>query len=460
MDVPVTEAPAAVRGPEIIARLDRLPRMARAHWLWLPLLGLLSLGDTADLNVLAYAAPAMRSHWGLSIGQIGNLTSLSMLGMFLGALIGGRLSDRFGRKRLIIAGSVLYAAASILCGVASNFAVLGVFRTLSGIGIQTVIGVLIVYVAEMYPARVRGRCQAGSLAIGLLGVPLIAFLAKLIIPLSPDAWRWVFVLGAVGLIPAIIGLFLLPESARWLVTAGRPEEADRIVNRLEGQYHGALPPAGPVPVTASALAPAPMASVPGRRLADLFRGSLRRATIVTTLTTVFGIVAFYGFSSWVPTLLVARGYSVGTALTISTVLSIAPPFGALAAMLVTDRWERKYVVAGFSVAIAVLMVIFALTGALWLTIAAGFLISLFLQSSAVTLYAYMPDVFPTRLRGFGSGLSNGIGRLAAVGGAALVAAIYAAAGFGAVFLTTAAFSAVTALVIAAFGENTRDRSLR
>ncbi|OLT00284.1 hypothetical protein BJF90_36015 [Pseudonocardia sp. CNS-004] len=110
--------------------------------------------------------------------------------------------------------------------------------------------------------------------------------------------------------------------------------------------------------------------------------------------------------------------------------------------------------------VAALMLVFALTNTLWLTIVVGFLITMFLQSNAVAIYAYLPEVFPTKLRGFGAGLSNGAGRLAGVGGAALIAVVYGVAGFEGVFLTTAAFSLVTAVVIGFFGENTRDRSLR
>ncbi|HWD05414.1 MAG TPA: MFS transporter [Amycolatopsis sp.] len=451
MDVPTTSVVPQTRGNELIARLDRLPRMSRAHWAWLPLLGLLSVGDTVDNYVLADAAPAMKGNWGLSLAQVGNLASLSMLGMFVGAVIGGRLSDRFGRKRIILSGTLLYAVSSILCGLAPNFAVLGLFRTLSGVGIQAVLGALIVYVAEMFPARVRGRSQAAVLGVGLLGVPLAAFAAKLIIPLDPHAWRWVFVVGALGLIPAVVGRSVMPESVRWLIAAGRDEEAARIVSRLESRYSGELPP----PVLVEAAAPPAKGKV-----AELFTGYQRRITIITMLTLVFGIVAFYGFNSWVPTLLVERGYSTDVALTITTMLSIAPPIGALAAMVVTDRWQRRRVLASVSLVAAALMVVFALTNVFWLTVVAGFSIALLLQANAVTIYAYLPEVFPTKLRGLGSGLSNGAGRLAGVGGAALVAAVYGLAGFQGVFLTTAAFYLLTAVVIGLFGENTRDRSLR
>ncbi|GAB3573443.1 MFS transporter [Amycolatopsis endophytica] len=450
MDVPTAAAVPRARGDELIARLDRLPRMSRAQWAWLPLLGLLSVGDTVDNYVLAYAAPAMKANWGLSIAQVGHLNSLSLLGMFVGALIGGRLSDRFGRKRIILGGTLLYALSSILCALAPTFALLGVFRALSGVGILAVIGALTVYVTEMFPARVRGRCQAAVLGLGLLGVPLAAFAAKLIIPLDPQAWRWVFVVGAFGLIPAAIGQFVMPESVRWLTAAGRDEDAALIVSRLESRYSGELP----APVLAERTAPAAKGKV-----AELFTGNQRRITIITALTLVFGIVAFYGFNSWVPTLLVERGYSTDVALTIATLLSIAPPIGSLAAMLVTDRWQRRYVLAGISLVVAALMVVFAFTDLLWLTAVAGFLITLLLQANAAAIYAYMPEVFPTTLRGLGSGLSNGAGRLAGAGGAALVAAVYGLAGFDGVFVTTAAFSLVTAILVGFFGENTRDRSL-
>jgi len=437
----------AVAG-RLAARLERLPRTTRSHRGWMAVLGVLFVCDLIDTNALAYAAPAIRAEWGLSVAQIGQLTSYTFLGMFAGAILGGRLADRIGRRPTVIWATVLYSVASLLCALAPNVAVLGVLRVITGVGIQAVTGVLIVYVAEMFPGASRGRCQALMLGIGLLGVPLAAGAARLIVPLSADAWRWLFIFGAIGLVPALVARFVLPESVRWAAVNGRLAEARNTVERLESQ----LP--GPLPEVAGSTA-----IHERKKPSDLFARGTRKRTVVATLTLVFAILGFYGFNSWIPTLLVERGYSTTEALSITTIFSIAPFAGALAGMLLADRFQRRTTMLALTAVIAALMLVFAFTGSYWLLVVSGFVATLLLQTNTAVLYAYLPEVFPTVLRGLGAGFANGLGRLAGFGNAFLIAAIAGALGFGGVFTATAVFILLAGLTVGLFGERTRGRRL-
>ncbi|MGW4587761.1 MFS transporter [Amycolatopsis thermoflava] len=432
----------------LAARMERLPRTTHSHRGWMVLLGSLFICDLIDTNALAYAAPAIQAEWGLSVGQIGQLTSYSFFGMFVGAILGGRLADRVGRRRTVVWATVLYSVASLLCALAPTVAVLGVLRVVTGVGIQAVTGVLIVYVAEMFPGASRGRCQALMLGIGLLGVPLAAGAARVIVPLSPNAWRWLFVFGAIGLVPALVARFVLPESVRWAVLNGRVAEATATVERLEAQSAHPLPEIVDVPVVHER-----------KRPAELFAHGIRKRTVVATLTLVFGILGFYGFNSWVPTLLVERGYSTTEALTITTIFSVAPFAGALVGMVLADRFQRRTTSMVLTAVIAASMLVFAFTGSHWLLVVSGFVVTLLLQTNTAVLYAYLPEVFPTGLRGLGAGFANGFGRLAGFGNAFLIAAIAGALGFGGVFTATAVFILLAGLTVGLFGERTRGRRL-
>ncbi|GAA1827055.1 MFS transporter [Pseudonocardia ailaonensis] len=442
-----TADPQAVAG-RLAARLERLPRTTRSHRGWMVLLGILFICDLMDTNGLAYAAPAIRAEWGLSVAQIGQLTSYSFLGMFAGGIIGGRLSDRLGRRRVLVWGTVVYSVASLLCAVAPNLAVLGALRILTGVGIQAVTGVLIVYVAEMFPGISRGRCQALMLGIGLLGVPLVAAAARLIVPLSPGAWRWLFVLGAIGIVPAVLARFLLPESVRWAAVNGRVDEARTTVERLESQIPGPLPEVA-----------ATTAIHEDKKASDLFAPGIRKRTIVATLTLIFGTLGVFGFTGWVPTLLVERGYSTAEALTITTIFSVGPPLGALFAMLLSDRFQRRTTSLVVTTIVAAMMLVFAFTGSYWVLVVSGFLATMLLQTNTAVVYAYLPEVFPTVLRGLGSGFANGVSRLAGFGNAFLIAAVAAAVGFGGVFTLTAVFILLCGVTVGLFGERTRGRRL-
>jgi len=433
----------------LAARLERLPRTTRSHRTWMVLLGILFICDLMDTNGLAYAAPAIRAEWGLSVAQIGQLTSYSFLGMFAGGIIGGRLSDRLGRRRVLVWGTVVYSLASLLCAVAPNLAVLGALRILTGVGIQAVTGVLIVYVAEMFPGVSRGRCQALMLGIGLLGVPLVAAAARVIVPLSPGAWRWLFVLGAIGIVPAVLARFVLPESVRWAAVNGRVDEARATVERLESELPGPLP----------AVAGTAPAIHEHKKASDLFAPGIRKRTVVATLMLIFGTLGVFGFTGWVPTLLVERGYSTAEALTITTVFSIGPPLGALSAMMVSDRFQRRTISLVVTSIVAASMLVFAFTDSYWVLVVSGFLATMLLQTNTAIVYAYLPEVFPTVLRGLGSGFANGFSRLAGFGNAFLIAAVAAAVGFGGVFTLTALFILLCGLTVGLFGERTRGRRL-
>ncbi|WP_197487774.1 MFS transporter [Rhodococcus sp. LB1] len=112
--------------------------------------------DTMDAAMLGHAVPALRAEWGLSISTIGFLSSTTFVGMMIGAVVGGRLADRVGRRPIILGSVVFYSVFSLATGLAPNVTSLAVFRALSGLGLQAMIGVRLVFVSEMYPKHLRG----------------------------------------------------------------------------------------------------------------------------------------------------------------------------------------------------------------------------------------------------------------------------------------------------------------
>lgn len=433
------------------ARLDRIPLATRSHRIWAALLCAVFLFELADLNTFAYVAPALRKHWGVDVGGIGLVTSAAFGGMFIGALIGGRITDRFGRKWVLIGSSAAYSLFSLASAFSPNLATLGVLRVLTGVGLEAMTVVGLIYVAEMFPAARRGRYQALILGVGLVGIPAMSWFARLVVPLGASGWRWVFVLGAVGIVAALAMVRLLPESVRWLDAHGRGEQAEHIVDGLERQARaavGELPETQPLPPT-----PEPA------QLRDLFTGPLRTRTLLLALVWIFGILGFYGFNAWVPTLLAAKGYNVVESLTYTAVLSIGAVPGALLAWPIIDRWERKNAIFVIEAAVALFVIIYGFVSSLPVVIVSGILVTLLLQMQTAFLYAYTPEVFPTRLRGLGTGFTNGIGRLAGAGGGVLVAAIYQSWGYASVFVYVAGCMLLVGGLVALFGVRTTGERL-
>ncbi|NMH96841.1 MFS transporter [Pseudonocardia acidicola] len=447
--------PAAGTGiVDLAARLDRIPVVTPTHRRWVGLLGLLFVFDLVDLNSFAYAAPALRSEWGLSIGGVGAITSAGFVGMFLGAIVGGRLSDRVGRRPVLIGAAFFYSLFSLLSVFSTGPWMLGALRVLTGFGLQAMTGVLLVWVSEMFPRSLRGRYQALLLAIGLAGVPIAAWVARLVVPMGHGAWRWIFVVGALGAVGGVIALRTLPESVRWRAGHGRtgdPRE-EELVAIMERQAEARTGEPLPAPVADRPI-------VPGR-LTELLRGATLRKTVVASLACVFLILSFYGFSSWVPTLLVERGYTTAQSLTYSSILAIAAVPGALLAMPIIDRFERKTVILGIEVVVAVLLLLFGLIDHPAAIIGCGFGAALLMQTGVATLYTYIAEVFPLHLRGLGSGIANGSGRLAGVLGGFGVAALYSGMGLTAVYAYIAIAALLMGLVMALLGTAPRTAGSR
>lgn len=288
------------------------------------------------------------------------------------------------------------------------------------------------------------------LALGLVGVPIAAAVSRAIIPLGPGSWRWVFVIGAAGALGAAVALRVLPESPRWQAAHSKGEQADWTVSKLEAEARAATGEELPTPV-------AEETTVTHGRVRDLITTGYGKRTLVASLLMIFAILGFYGFNSWIPTLLAERGYTVSQSLTYTLVLSVAAVPGALLAWPMVDRWERKNLLVLVATSIALLMIVFGLVPGIIGILIIGFVITLLLQTSIAIIYTYLPEIFPTQLRGLGSGTANSMGRLAGVAGSFIVAAVFSGIGFVAVFIYLAVAEIFMGCVVGVFGQKTTRR---
>jgi putative MFS transporter len=371
--------------------------------------------------------------------------------MFIGAVVGGRVADRLGRRRALIWSVLWFSAFSLLNAVAWNAASMAVARLLTGIGLSAMTVIAITYLSETMPRSHRGRMQGAALAIGLVGIPVMAFSARGVVPTGPDGWRFVFLFGALGAVGVVL-IARLPESPRWLLTHGRPDAAETALTAIEADVSK---DAGPL--TPPGAPPAEVTTEPDPRA--LFRGGLARRTWMLLAAWIFQTLGFYGFTSWVPVLLASHGFSLTKSLTFSALTTIGAIPGALCAWPVSDRFRRKAPCVAVSVLIAACGLAFGTSFNAVAIVVFGFAVSFFIQMFAALLYAYTPELYPTGLRNTGSGLAYGVGRLANIAGPPMVAAIYGSAGYGWVFVYIAACWVATALAIGVFGPATGDVAL-
>jgi putative MFS transporter len=432
------------------ARLDRIPISSfHRHIMWI--LGFVFFFELGDVNTFSYAAPAILKQWHLSIFEISVIISATFFGMFVGAMTGGWFSDRVGRKKALIYTTLWYSGFSLLSALVWAPRGLVVTRLLTGMGLSAMSVIGTTYISEMFPATKRGTYQGLIMMIGLFGIPVTAYIARFVNPLAPWAWRLVFVWGSLGALFALLAT-KLEESPRWFENHGRMTQGEETLARIEKRAEaeqGELPtPFEQIPPNA------------GRcTYRDLFSQVYRRQTVVLIVAWVCQTLGFYGFTAWVPTLLVAHGFSLVKSLAWSSAISIGAVPGALISAIISDRWERKWLITVVALLVAACGLPYGMSFKTTWIVIFGFLVAMFLQTFAPLLFAYTPEAYPTEIRNSGMGLVYGLGRLANTLGPLLVSFLYNRYGYTSVFVYIALCWVLVAITIGGFGIRTKGRLL-
>lgn len=437
----------------VAARLDRLP-ITRMHRMVLFTLAAVFLFEFGDLNTFAYVAPALTKTLGFTVPTVALVTSAGFLGMFIGAVLGGRFSDAIGRRRALIVATAVFSLGSLLNAAGWNEPSFAVIRFITGVGLSAMTVAATTYVSETMPAARRGRMQAAVMAIGLFGIPVISFAARAIIPISAQSWRFVFVIGALALL-AIPGIVRMPESPRWLLRHGSVDAVDEALQRFEAGA-GELPQQEQQPDAAPSTVTISLTAVqqPGSRYRALFNSITGRRTLFLSVVWIFQTLGFYGFTSFVPTLLVAHGFDLVHSIGFSALTTLGAVPGALLAWPISDRFGRKLPLVIVCLATALSGLLYGLTFNVVAIIAFGFCVNMLIQTFAALLYTYTPELFPTEVRNSGTGFTYGIGRLANIGGPFIVAALFGSLGYRSVFIYIALCWLVVAATLAVFGPRT------
>jgi len=446
----------------IAARLDRLP-MTATLWRWVLLLSLVGLFEFYDLLFTAYIAPGLVREGILTSttpGLFGSTGIASFVaaffsGLFVGTALFGFAADRFGRRSIVTVSLLWYSFASVVMAFQDDAFGLNLWRFLSGIGVGVQLVTIDTFLAELVPKAFRGRVFAVNQTVQFSAVPLVSFLAWQLVPLSPfglAGWRWVVLIGATGAIVVWWIRLSVPESPRWLAMHGRGEEAERIVDELESKIivesGHPLPPPGP-------------AEPPAARghFAEIWRPPYLVRTLMMIVFNVFQAVGFYGFSNWVPTLLIAQGIAVTQSLQYTFIIAIAAPFGPLLGAVLADRFERKWLLASAALGVGAFGLLFGQTRAAAALIVFGVAVTLSNNAMSFLYHAYQAELFPTRIRALAVGFVYSWSRLSTVFSAFVIAFFLGRFGALGVFAFIGGSMAIAALSVALLGPATSNRAL-
>ncbi|MFJ1765707.1 MFS transporter [Amycolatopsis sp. NPDC088138] len=428
-------------------RLNRLP-ISRFHKITLLAVSFAYFFEFADINSFATTAPKLIKLWGVTVDQVAYVTSLSFVGMFFGAIVASGLADRWGRKRALLWTTLWFGVFSFAAVFSWDVVSLGVFRVLTSAGLSAMTVVAVIYVNELYPASSRGKYQAYAIVIGICGTPVTNLIASAVVPINDWSWRLVYLWGALGVL-LVFFTRRLKESPRWHESRGDHAKADEILREIEEQVAAEK---GPLPEPEPPVEEAPVTKAPLRLL---LQKKYLMPTLLLTVVWVTQTIGFFGYSSWAPTLLAQEGFSVEKSVFYVALTTVGAPLGSYLAAIVTDRFERKWCLVAFGSVIALCGLLYGLTFNPVLIVVFGFLVNLFERGYTALGYAYSPELFDTRARSLGTGVSYGLGRLSNAAGPLIVAALYNGSGYQSVFLFIAGTWLVGAVVLALFGPRTR-----
>lgn len=448
------------KNANIGARLDRLPNSGWHIKMWLvsafALLVCWSNGiggavQNVLLNELHWLEPGstLLAMWGTTYTA----------GQLFGALVGGPIGDKIGRKKSILLYEVIHIIAMIGGAAAPNVTVLYVFRLIQGFGLGALLVVLFAAFTEYVPGKNRGVWSSRNSFIGNFAHPICNGIALVIVSTGVSMnmnWRIQYIIPSVlSIIASIIIYNKYPESPRWLESQGRVEEADAIMTSIEKEIEAStgkpLPPVEAVEAKA----------VKNLPYSALFKGKLLKRTICGSLVLIGMNTIQYTLMNWMPSLLSSLGYDTSQSQFMTMFGLFGAPFGIFLASLYMDKVPRKATGVILLIAMVVMGIITSKQTTMTALIASTFVLNTFIYMYVCYASAvYVPEMWPTSAKLSGSGFCNAMGRVSNIFFPFLVTSVAAGSmGSNGVFALISAVAVIIAVSIVVFGVETRGESV-
>ncbi|MBU3215575.1 MFS transporter [Clostridium estertheticum] len=445
-----------IKKPNCGARLDRLPN-SKWH---------LSIFSIVAFSLLVCWSNAIG---GLVLAQLKELgwtnnnisaifTSLTVAGMFFGALLGGIIGDKIGRRKSVLTFEIIHIIAMIIGSFSPNMTFLIVCRFFMGVGLGALLVTLFAGFTEYMPGRNRGTWSSRVSFIGNWSYPICSLIAMSITPLiaANMNWRVQFLVPAIlSIIATVIAYKKFPESPRWLEVQGRYKEAEKIMSEIEMLVEHQ---------TGKKLEPVTDVSADKKEnvipYSALFKGELLKRVILGSSVLIAMNVVQYTLINWLPTIFMSQGINLKNSIVLNTMSMFGAPFGIFIAVLVIDKIPRKVMGVGLLLMIAVLGYVYSLQTSMVMITLMGFCLITFVYMFVCYASAvYVPEIWPTEAKLRGSGLANAVGRISGIVAPFAVAYLLDKQGVKGVFVLLGSVAVIVAIVIATIGIETRGASV-
>ncbi|MGB9873843.1 MAG: MFS transporter [Hydrogenobacter sp.] len=383
---------------DLTCRLDSLT-WCRFHTVFVLALGITWVLDAFEVVIVSAVLKPMSLSLGFAPWQSSLMVSGFLLGAILGSLLFGYLADRYGRKKIFLITLLLYSLGTFLTGFANSFETAFFFRVLAGAGIGGEFSAIHSAVDEFIPSRHRGKVDGIISSLWNLGSIMASLSAGFLLSLFDEsfAWRFAFLLGGALALLVLFVRFAVPESPRWLLSKGKIDEAERIVQELEKKAGGRYSQDScSIPIFEGSLLDATKLILSRYRWRFLFSSSMS----ITILATYYGMITLIPVSFHLSSEDIPRILLVG---------SVGGLIGGILVALASDFFGRKITGTFVSFMSFLLSLLFLLSFNFDLTY---LIYSFFAFSFASVAYVSATEIYPSYLRAYAIGLISVIGRLA------------------------------------------------
>ena len=432
--------------------LDAAP-VTRRHWRITLIVGLGLFFDIFDVFLAGVLGTVLTKSFGLGQTTLPAVLGSSFLGMFFGALFMGAVADRIGRRPAFLINLATYSLFTFAGCVSPNAIALIATRFFAGVGIGAQMPLSDAYLSEVLPARVRGKLISLAYTIGFCGIPAVGISARVLVPLNllgVEGWRWLFVAGSLGAIVIWTMQRYLVESPRWLEATGKADEAHQAAAFLLGMAADS---------TASIAPPETRKQVARQSYGALFAPGSRQRTVMLYVFQVFQTIGYYGFGTMVPLVLAAKGFSVLTSLTYTTVAFLGYPVGSALSIFVMEKIDRRLLIVISALAMAAFGLGLGFATSAFPIAALGILYTLVSNIFSNAFHVLQGEIFPTAIRGRAAGSAYGLSRLSSAAMPFVLLPVLNGYGAEAMFAVVAAAMLIVIADIGLFAPRTTGRRL-
>ncbi|MCX8192670.1 MAG: MFS transporter [Nitrososphaeria archaeon] len=421
-------------------------KLSRFHYILLTITSLVYALAAMNVMLIGALLPAIQREWRLASSEAGLMLSFGYLGMFFGAILSGRLSDKIGRKYTMI---IMLSIASIftgLCSIAWDFWSMSLMRVVAGVGLGGTLPLPGVYISEYPPAKYRGRFVGLVETAWVYGVILSIIFARIIMP--SVGWRAVFTISFTPLVLVPFIIFYIPESIRFLEKKNKINDIKQIFKKFN-----LIENVDRLELT--------LEKYEKTRTVELFTRDYIKRTILLWILWAVLVYTYHGIFIWLPSIYASLfHYEVVKTLEWVLIVTLAQVPGYYSATFLLDKIGRKLVLGLYLMIAGVACILLATTLDITMILIYSIVISFFNLGAWAGLYTYTPELYPTRMRGTGTGVAAAVGRLAGILAPYITGYLFEVSGgllqAFTVFALAHVFAALSTLII---GEETRGKVL-